>query len=163
MTMRPTAGLMTLASGVLALPAAAQAMSPARYLEAAGAADLYERTASQMVLESTTDARVRDVARMMLADHARGSATLRAAAARARVRVPAAALTPLQTEWMAELRAETGLARDATYVAQQRAAHGRALALHQAYAAGGGAAGLKAAAARVAAVVARHAELLKAM
>lgn len=161
--MRAIAGLMTLAGAVTTTTAAAQAMSPARYLEAAGAADVYERAASQMVLESTTDAKVRDVARMILADHARGNATLRAAAARARVRVPAGALTPLQTELIAELRAETGLARDATYVAQQRAAHARALALHQAYAAGGSAAALKAAAARIAAVVARHAEALKAM
>ncbi|MBB3694390.1 DUF4142 domain-containing protein [Sphingomonas sp. BK580] len=161
--MRALAGLTILAGAVVAVPVGAQAMSPARYLEAAGAADLYERAASQMVLESTTDAKVRDLARMMLADHARGSATLRAAAARARVRVSAAALSPLQTEWVAELRAETGLARDATYVAQQRAAHARALALHQAYAAGGGAATLRAAAARIAAVVARHAEALKAM
>ncbi|WP_277980948.1 DUF4142 domain-containing protein [Sphingomonas phyllosphaerae] len=161
--MRAIAGLMALAGAVTTTTAAAQAMSPARYLEAAGAADVYERAASQMVLESTTDAKVRDVARMIMADHARGSATLRAAAARARVRVPAAALTPLQTELIAELRAETGLARDATYVAQQRAAHARALALHQAYAAGGSAAALKAAAARIAAVVARHAEALKAM
>ncbi|MBW6527654.1 DUF4142 domain-containing protein [Sphingomonas sp. RHCKR7] len=152
-----------LAGAALPVAAAAQAMSPTRYLEAAGAADLYERAASQMVLESTADPRVREFARMMVADHARGSATLRAAAARARVRVPAAALTPLQTEWIAELRAETGLARDSTYVAQQRAAHARTLPLHQAYAAGGGAAALKAAAARIAPVVARHAELLKAM
>jgi putative membrane protein len=161
--MRLTAGLLTIAAAVTAAPAGAQAMSAARYLEAAGAADLYERAASQMVLESTTDAKVREFARMMLADHARGSATLRAAAARARVRVPATAISPLQTELIAELRAETGLARDATYVAQQRAAHARALSLHQAYAAGGGAAVLKAAAARNAAMVARHAEALKAM
>lgn len=161
--MRAIAGLMTLAGAVTTTTAAAQAMSPARYLEAAGAADVYERAASQMVLESTTDPKIRDFARMMLADHARGSATLRAAAARARVRVPPAALTPLQTELIVELRAETGLARDATYVAQQRAAHARALALHQAYAAGGSAAALKAAAARIAAVVARHAAALKAM
>jgi len=161
--MRALAGLMTLAGAVTTAPAGAQAMSPARYLEAAGAGDLYERAASQMVLESTTDAKVRDFARMMLADHARGSAALRAAAARARVRVPAAALTRLQTEQIAELRAETGLARDATYVAQQRSAHARALTLHQAYAAGGSAAALKAAAGRIAAVLARHVEALKAM
>jgi putative membrane protein len=163
MTMRVIAALATLAGAAFAAPVAAQAMAPARYLEAAGAADLYERAASQMVLESTTDPKVRDLARMMLADHARSSAALRVAAARAKVRVPMAALTPLQIELIAELRDETGLARDSTYIAQQRAAHGRALALHQAYAAGGSAAVLRAAAMRIAATVARHVEMLKAL
>lgn len=161
--MRTLLGAVVLGGATLASSASAEVMTPARYLEAAGAADLYERAASQMVLESTTDAKLRAFATAMVADHARGSAALRAAAGRARVRVPPAALTPLQTEWIAELRAETGAARDATYLAQQRAAHGRAVALHQAYAAGGTAAALKTAAGRIAATVARHVEMLKTM
>ena len=38
--MRAIAGLMTLAGAVTTTTAAAQAMSPARYIEAAGAADV---------------------------------------------------------------------------------------------------------------------------
>ncbi|MGK6322251.1 DUF4142 domain-containing protein [Sphingomonas sp. DT-51] len=160
MTLRVIAGL---AAMLVSGAGAAQAMSPARYLEAASAAARYERDASQMVIESTTDPRVRELARMMLADQARSTAALRAAAARARVRVPVAALTPLQTKLIAELRDETGAARDATYLAQQRAVQGGVLTLHQAYAAGGTAAPLRVAAARIVPTVARHAEALKAM
>ena len=42
-----------------AMPAAAQDMAPAAYVAAAGASDLYEKTSSQLVLQSTNDAKVR--------------------------------------------------------------------------------------------------------
>jgi putative membrane protein len=147
----------------IAAPATAQVMSPAEYVTTAGASDLYERTSSQMVLESTSDPKIREFAQMMIAHHTKSTADVKAAAARSRVKVAPPRLNPLQTELVAELRAETGAARDAAYVAQQKASHNQALAVQQAYAAEGTAPALKGAAATIVPVVQQHIELLKAM
>ena len=148
---------------VLATPAAAQVMTPAEYAMAAGASDLYERQSSQMVLESTQDPRIRQFAQMMVTDHAKSTADVKAAATRSRVRAMPPKLNPAQTELIAQLRAETGAARDATYVAQQKASHNQALTVQQAYAAGGTAPALKAVAGGIVPVVQHHIEMLKAM
>ena len=155
--------LFLLAAATLASPAAAQVMAPAEYVMTAGASDLYEKTSSQMVLESTQDPKVREFAQMMVSDHTKSTADVKAAAAKSRVRAAPPRLTPLQTELIAELRAEQGPARDAAYVAQQKASHNQALAVQQAYAAGGTAPALKAAAATIVPVVAHHVEMLKTM
>lgn len=145
---------------VIAAPVFAQAMAPADYVAAAGASDLYERQSSQLVLQSTRDSGIRSFANMMIKDHTKSTAEVKAAAARAGVKAPPPMLNPAQTEMMAQLRDERGAARDAAYVAQQKAAHGQALAVHQAYAKDGTAAPLKAAAAKIAPVVQHHIEML---
>ena len=147
----------------LAAPVAAQVMGPAEYVSTAGASDLYERTSSQIVLESTTDPKVRAFAQMMVTDHAKSTAEVKAAAAKSRVAAAPPKLTPLQTELVAELRAEQGPARDAAYIAQQKASHGQALNVQKAYAMEGTAPALKAAAATIVPVVMQHIEMLKAM
>ncbi len=60
------------------------------------------------------------------------------------------------TKDVAALRATTGTARDRLYVEQQKAAHQRALTLHQTYAQNGTAAPLKTIAASIAPVVKAH-------
>ncbi|HEX8484031.1 DUF4142 domain-containing protein [Sphingomonas sp.] len=146
-----------------AAPAAAQVMPPAQYVKNAGASDLYEITSSRTVLESTADPKVRSFAQMMIAHHTKSTAAVKAAATRARVRAPKPMLNPVQAELVAQLRAETGTARDTTYIAQQRQAHGQALALQQAYASEGKAAPLKAAATKIVPVVKSHIAMLKTM
>lgn len=148
---------------VVATPAAAQVMTPADYVATAGASDLYERTSSQIVLESTADPKIRSFAEMMIAQHGKSTADVKAAAAKSRVAVAAPQLTPLQTELVAQLRGEAGPARDMAYVAQQKAAHNQALAVQQAYAMEGTAPALKAAAATIVPVVQQHITLLKTM
>lgn len=148
---------------IAAAPAAAQVMTPAEYVAAAGAGDLYERTSSQIVLESTSDPKVKMFARMMLTAHAKSTADVKAAAVRSRLQVAPPRMTPAQAEMVAQLTAETGAARDATYVAQQRAAHGQALAVQQAYASEGTAPALRRAAAGIVPVVEQHIMELKAM
>lgn len=156
--------LVTAAAAALAAsPAAAQVMTPTEYVTTAGASDLYERESSQIVLESTQNPQVRSFAQMMVGDHAKSTANVKAAAARSRVNVPPPRLTPGQTEMVAQLRTETGPARDAAYVAQQKAAHNQALAVQKAYATGGTAPALKTAAAGIVPVVEHHIEMLKAM
>lgn len=147
----------------LSVPAAAQVMAPAEYVATAGASDLYERTSSQIVLETTTDPKVRSFAQMMVSEHAQSTADVKKAAAKSRVSAPPPKLNPLQTELVAELRAEQASARDAAYVAQQKASHGQALNVQKAYAMEGTAPALKAAASKIVPVVEKHVELLKAM
>jgi len=151
------------AAAVIAAPAAAQVMTPAEYVMAAGASDLYEITSSQVLLETTQDPKLRAFAQMMITDHTKSTADVKAAAARSRVKATPPKLTPLQQELVTELRAEQGTARDAAYVAQQKASHGQALNVQKAYAMGGTAPALKAAAATIVPVVEHHIMELKAM
>lgn len=155
------------AAGALALlaatPAFADVMPAAKYVKAAGASDLFERQSAQIVLETTTDPKVRDFATMMLTAHTESTAEVKAAAKRGRVPVAPPALMPPQAEMIAQLRDETGPARDATYIAQQKAAHGQALAVQQAYAMDGKVQPLKMAAAKIVPVVKMHIAMLKAM
>lgn len=148
---------------LITAPAMAQVMTPTEYVAAAGAGDLYERTSSQIVLESTSDPRVRDFAQMMITQHGKTTADVKAAAKASRVAAPPPMLNPLQTELIAELRAETGPSRDAVYIAQQKAAHGQALNVHKAYAMGGTKPALKAAATKIVPVVQSHIDMLKTM
>lgn len=148
---------------VVAAPAAAQVMTPTEYVATAGASDLYERTSSQIVLESTKDPKVRSFAQMMIAHHTKSTADVKAAAAKSRVKAPPPQLNPLQTELVAQLRAEAGPARDMAYVAQQKASHNQSLNVQQAYAAEGTAPALKTAAGAIVPVVQQHIEMLKSM
>lgn len=148
---------------LVATPAAAQVMSASEYVATAGASDLYERTSSQIVLQTTTDPRVRSFAQMMISEHAQSTADVKAAAARSRVPAAPPMLNPLQTELVTQLRAEQGPARDAAYIAQQKASHNQALNVQQAYAMEGTAPALRTVAAKIVPVVEKHIELLKQM
>lgn len=146
-----------------AAPAAAQVMTPSEYVMTAGASDLYERTSSQVVLQTTNDPKIRDFAQMMITEHAKSTADVKAAATRSRVSAPPPKLMPTQAELVAQLRAENGAARDATYVAQQKASHNQALDVQKAYAMDGTAPALKAVAGNIVPVVQKHIEMLKTM
>ena len=146
-----------------ATPAAAQVMTPAEYVKTAGASDLYERQSSQIVLQTTQDPKVRQFAEQMIAEHTKSTADVKAAAARSRVAPAPPKLMPAQVELIAELRAESGPARDATYIAQQKTSHNQALDVQKAYAAESGAPSLKAAAGKIVPVVQSHIAMLMAM
>lgn len=141
----------------------AQVMTPADYVATAGASDLYERQSSQTVLETTSDPKVRSFATMMLSAHMQSTAEVKAAAMRSGVEAAPPMLTPAQMEMIAQLRAETGSARDGAYIAQQKAAHGQALAVQQAYASEGTAPALKMAAGKIVPVVKHHIMMLMEM
>ncbi|WP_374943240.1 DUF4142 domain-containing protein [Sphingomonas sp.] len=154
---------LALAAAVMATPVAAQVMAPAEYVKTAGASDLYEITSSRTVLETTADPKVRSFANMMIKQHTKSTADVKAAAAKARVPAPPPMLMPAQQEQIAQLRSETGPARDATYIAQQRASHGQALAVQKAYSMEGTSPPLKAAATKIVPVVESHIAMLKTM
>ncbi len=150
-------------AGLGAVPASAQVMSAGEYVATACASDLYERSSSQIVLETTADPKVRDFATMMMTAHAQSTADVKAAALKSKIKVTPPMLMPAQAEMIAQLRAETGPARDAAYVAQQRAAHGQALAVQKAYAMDGAAPALKKAAEKIVPVVEHHIMMLMTM
>lgn len=146
-----------------ATPAAAQVMTPREYVMTAGASDLYERESSKLVLQTTANPALRDFANMMIKMHTDSTNQVKAAAARSRVPAAPPMLTPNQAEMIAQLRAEQGPARDAAYIAQQRQAHGGALAVQKAYAQGGTAPALRDAAAGIVPVVESHIAMLMKM
>lgn len=145
-----------------AASAPSQPMTSAEYIAAAGASDMYEIQSSQTVLQTTKDPKVKSFAQMMIKDHTKSTAQLKAAALTAKVK-PKPMLTPAQTEMLTQLKAETGTARDQAYIAQQKTAHGQALTIHQSFAQGGKNMALKAVATRVVPVVQHHIEMLQTM
>jgi len=151
------------ATAFVASPAIAQVMSAPEYVATAGASDLYERTSAQTVLETTANPAIRSFATMMLRAHQQSTDMVKAAAMQAHVPVDPPMLTPTQDEMITELRSETGPARDAAYVAQQRAAHGQALTIQKAYAASGTVAPLQVAAAKIVPIVQMHIAMLMKM
>lgn len=152
-----------LGAATMAAPAAAQVMTPAEYVMATGASDLYEITSSRVVTEATQDPRVREFAQMMDAHHTKSTADVKAAAAQSRVRAMPPKLNPLQQKLVTELRAEPAATRDAAYVVQQKASHGQALNVQKAYAMEGTAPALKTAAGTIVPVFEQHIAMLKTM
>lgn len=152
------------ATVVAAGPALAQA-APATptYLMKAGASDLYEKQSSQLVLQSTKDAKLKTFANEMIRDHTKSTADVKAAAAQAKLTVAPPKLDAEQAKMIGDLRGAKGTARDKLYVQQQKTAHAKALQLHQSYAAGGDTPSLKAAAGKIAPVVQHHIEMLGTM
>lgn len=149
---------------IFAAPLAAQSAKPADYyVKAAGASDLYERQSSQLVLATTKDPKVRQFATMMLSDHANSTKMVTDAAMREKLKPMTPKLTPAQEKMIAQLRSANGIARDTTYVTQQKKAHQTALELHRSYGQSGSSAPLKAAAGKIVPVVQHHIEMLKAM
>ncbi|WP_022681695.1 DUF4142 domain-containing protein [Sphingobium bisphenolivorans] len=149
-----------ISSFAMLLPVAAQAEAPNAYLAKAGASDLFEQTSSKLVLQSTKDAKVRSFATMMVQDHGKSTAMLKAAAAKAKVKVAPPKLAGEQQMKIDALTKATGTARDTLYWEQQKAAHRQALALHQGYASTGTVPSLKTAAGQIVPVVKHHIEML---
>jgi len=138
----------------------AHAIPTADYVKAAGAGDLYETKASQLVLGSTKDAHVKMVAKMMIADHAKSTAMVKKAAMSSGLHPAPPMLEPKQKAMIAELTAAKGTDRDTAYLKQQKAVHEEALALHSGYAADGSNPALRDAAKKIAPVVQHHIAML---
>ncbi len=134
----------------------AQAVSTADYVAQAGAGDLWEIESSKALLAKSKDAKVRAFADMMIDNHGKSTAKVKAAAASAGVEAPAPKLAPDQEKMLADIKAADAAGIDKIYLDHQKTAHGAALALHQGYAASGEAVQLKQAAAEIVPVVEAH-------
>ena len=126
------------------------------YVAAAGASDLYEIESSRLAAASSKRADVRDFAQMMIDHHTMTTRTLTQAAGKAGLTPPPPALTLMQADMIARLKAAPAANFDSVYLQQQTDAHRQALALHQNYASKGDAPALQSAASSAVPIVQRH-------
>lgn len=132
------------------------------YLMKAGASDLFERQAGQL-LSSSRNRNVARFAREMVRDHTNSTAMVKAAALRSGLHPKPPMLDGDMRRDLAALRAARGADRDRLYIMQQKKAHQDALALQQGYATGGEKPALRNAAAKIVPVVKHHIAMLDRM
>jgi len=108
------------------------------FMAQAASGDQFEIQSSQLALQMSQNAGVRNFANMLIADHTRLSQAMAAAAASAGLSPPAPALLPPQQAALDQLRATApGMAFDVAFQQAQIQAHQNALTLMQNYAASG--------------------------
>ncbi|TPG41216.1 DUF4142 domain-containing protein [Sphingomonas koreensis] len=151
------------ANDVAADPAAANTAAPAAtptdaagVIKTAAASDLYETQSSQLALDTSKNKDVRDFAQMMITDHAKTTAGVKAAAAKADITVSPPTLSADQQQMLDTLKQLSGDAFDKAYLSQQLPAHQQALALMQSYAASGDTPALQDAAKTAIPIVQKH-------
>lgn len=116
------------------LPLTAQA-----FVDAAASSDLYEMGAAKLADAGDHPTAIRSFAQMMLRDHAKSSAALKAAVGEANnsAKVDNQKLEPQHQAMLDELRAATPATFASVYARQQVAAHQKTLAVLQNYAKSG--------------------------
>lgn len=117
------------------------------FMAQAASGDQFEIQSSQLALQMSQNAAVRNYANMLIADHTRLSQAMGAAAMSARLRPPDPVLLAPQQSALDQLRsAGNGMAFDVAFQQAQIQAHQGALTLMQNYAASGDVPALRAAA-----------------
>ena len=134
------------------------------YATMAAASDMYEIESSKLAVEKSQNPQLREFAQMLIRDHEKSTADLKAAAQKAvPVIVVTPVLTPEQEANLAALRAASAADFDRLYISQQVPAHEKALALVRSYSQTGTDEGLKAHATAVIVPVEMHLERVRAM
>ncbi|MDO9370834.1 MAG: DUF4142 domain-containing protein [Sphingopyxis sp.] len=128
----------------------------AGYIAKAGAGDMWEIESSKALLAKSTNADIKSFAQMMIDNHGKSTAKVKAAAAEAKIDVTAPKLDVDQQKMLDEIKAADAAGIDAIYLAHQKTAHDAALALHKDYAASGDTPALKKAASEIVPVVEAH-------
>lgn len=100
-------------------------------MTAASAGDLYETRSSQLALNKSRDPAIRQFAQMIITDHVKTTATLRAQARSAGLNPPAPMLPPMRRDDIACLTPLTGEAFDRAHTLQQGVSHRVSLDLDQ--------------------------------
>lgn len=124
------------ASADSSAPAAPAAMNPQGFVDAASASDMFEIEAGKLAQSMGKSQGVKDFGAMMVKDHTKSSADLKAAAGQSEGVTVAPRLTAKQQSDLDALKA-AGDSFDRTYKNQQIAAHTQALSLLQGQASGG--------------------------
>lgn len=141
--------------------ALAAAVPTGTYIAQAANSDLYEIQAGELASKNGQSQQVKDFGRMMVTDHTRSSQEMKMLVDQGDFAVPVPTRLDAEHQAMLDrLKQASGEAFDREYMAQQMAAHRKALALHQGYAQNGDDAGLKAFAAKVTPVVQKHHDML---
>src|SRR6185295_4416794 len=125
------------------------------FMAQAASGDQFEIQSGQLALQMSANPAVRNFANMLIADHARMSQALAAAATAARLTPPAPALLPVQQSTLDQLRT-TGPNFDAAFRGVQIGAHSQALQLMQNYAANGDVPALRNAATQAIPIIQSH-------
>lgn len=134
------------------------------YVENAARGDMYEIQSSQIAQERSQNARIREMAGMIIADHQRSTQGLQEAIRTGNANVtPPTTLDERRQGLIDNLRAASAADFDNVWRTQQTAAHEEALTLHQGFAERGDNQALQAHARTTAPVVQRHLEGLRAM
>lgn len=126
------------------------------FASTAAASDAFEIASGNLAREKATVQGLKDFGAMMVADHTKSTADLKAAAANVPGVTPNPALNAEQQANLDALRAASGTQFDTLYKAQQVDAHTKALTALQSYAAGGTAQPFKDFATKTAPVVEKH-------
>ena len=163
MIMRIALAAATLTISMLAAGTASAAPSDTDYVKMAGAGDQYEIQSSKLVLASSKNADVKKFADMMVKDHMKSTAMVKSAAMKAGMHPKPPMLDADGKGMLASLKAAKGAERDALYVSQQKAAHDKALSLHQDESTTGTTEPLKTAASSIVPVVQAHKSMLDGM
>ena len=134
------------------------ALSASAYMASASSIDLYEIRSSELALQRSSSARIREFATMMIQAHKGTSSQLSFAGRRLNL-LPSAALNARHEALLTQLGSAADF--DSVYRQQQRAVHQEALALHADYAARGTSPTLRPVAEAIRSVVERHIRLLR--
>jgi putative membrane protein len=143
------------------------AMAPASaqdFVDQVAASDKYEIETGKLAEDKGSDAAIKSFGKMLVTDHTKSSAELKAAAAKAEPPVtPPTALPPDKQAMLDDLKAASGADFDKLFIDQQIDAHTKALDLLNSYAAGGSSEPLKAFATSAGPVVQGHLDKAKSL
>jgi putative membrane protein len=127
------------------------------FLAQAGSANEFEIESSQLALQASQNAGVRNFANTLIADHTQMGQQVSQAALSAHLQPPPTTLRPAQQAALDQLRASgTGYGFDQAYQQAQIQAHQQAIGLMQNYATGGDVPALRTTAAGAIPVMQRH-------
>ena len=137
--------------------AAVTALPAAEFANTIAASDMFEIESGKLAAEKGSSEAIKSFGSTLQADHAKSTADLKAAGAKADPAItPAPALTAEQQGNLDKLKAVSGAEFDKLFGEQQVAAHEKALATLQAYSAGGDVPTLREFATKAATVVQGH-------
>lgn len=134
------------------------------FLAHAGSANQYEIQASQLALQASANAGVRNLANVIIADHTAMGQQVAVAASSAGLAPPPPTLLPAEQAMLDQLRASgTGPSFDMAYQQQQISAHQQAIGMMQNYATSGDVPALRTVAAGAIPVMQKHLAMAQAL
>ncbi|NNM75914.1 DUF4142 domain-containing protein [Sphingomonas sp. ID1715] len=133
------------------------------FAAAAAASDLFEIESSKLAQSQGERAEVKSFAAMLVKDHTKSTADLKAIAAKEDLTLSPPTLAPDMQSKIDALKSAKGAAFDTLYLTQQIPAHETALKLHQGYAQSGDNAVLKDFASKTSTVVSKHLDEARAL
>jgi putative membrane protein len=133
------------------------------YLSTAGSSDQFEIQSGQLAQQMSQNPGVRQIGQMLVTDHTNSTQQLLAAAQSAGITPPPPGMLPEHQALLQQIQSVPPGQFDTVFRNVQIQAHQQALALHQAYAAGGDTPALRTAATGIVPVVQNHLNMLQSL